>query len=397
MRSLIQSHCHGRSDVVFGAMDVQAGAAARIYAAVCVFAWVIASRVVLLGLFVAVAAEAFDLREQVGIIALPGRVAAALGAVNRTGNVLMGIMETMAREEDEGGQERTKPGENVRARSREGMKTVGQEDSAAQASDWHHARSYSAVYAISAIAARRKRLNSVTTLGGTAAAKTAATAAAASAAGLGWVETVPFTSIRNVLRAALPQPVLPIMSKALNRSESFSADEGKISRSGRSVYSVSTGVALDEEGSSDDGFSAERTLFVFGPSNIIRLLCTKATKSWLLGSVVHLCVLLSSVLPVLIPAADDLPNQPPAAITVPTRQVIDLSTTCVFSLEFVLAVPAQVVKAHVSCCFLYRIRASKSGLCLTSMYSKICLLKESVSRDVLWTHVLFYLTLWTAL
>ena len=341
------------SGVLYGAMAGQPSPSSRAYAAVCLISWVLFSRTVLLGLFVAITTEAFDLREEQQLIAAPGRLSAILAAIHQAGTAVMAAMEAMARaEEESGGQAAAAQSLRAKGLSAKRGERDGAEDDDDEFSSLgkRNGGGYVATYAVATIVARRKRLSTTSD-----AILKIANAQVLEAGSLNWLDAVPILPMRTVLQALMPPtpPAPPVnavnlVEKSTARSNKESG--GKSARSGNSEnpsHGVARSTNLRGAPGKDihwqtDEMLAERTLFLLSPSNPVRITCVQMARSNILGLVVHLSVLLSSALLVAIPAAEDLPGQG-TTLSVSTRQTIELVTTCIFSVEFLLLIASQVL------------------------------------------------------
>ena len=325
-------------------MEAQDGPAAQAYAGLCVLMWVLVGRIVLAALFIAVATEAFDLLEERAAIAAPGRVSAVLAGLHDAGDALMRAMEAVARAEDD---EEPAPSEAGRMSSAGGviMANGGAKGGALGTSTQRRRKTgsgYAATYSVATVAAQRKRILSASLGDGMSVLSAGQESQSETTDGLGWVETVAIQPIQTVLMAALPFPaMLDVGVEPGGRLEETNAKHGARATHRGSAAGATLGVQAGRVAVVVP--LAERTLFLLGPSNPVRLLFVRAARSSAIGLLVHLCVLLNSALLVLIPAAEDMPGQPAPPISPDTRLIIDLATTCVFSAELVIAVAAQVL------------------------------------------------------
>ena len=309
----------------------------------------------LAGLFIAVAAETFDLLEEQAAIAVPGRASAVLAGLHDAGNALMQAMEVVARAEED---HETAPSEAGRMSSAGGvrLKVKGAREGALSGiPGWQRktGSGYAATYSVATVAAQRKRMLGASFYEGKPALSAGKRSASESETtnGLGWVETLAIQPMQNVLKAVLPLPATTDGFEVGHQDGRLA--DGTAIKGGRVTHRGSAsgpaGAALGVQAGTEGVPLTERTLFLLGPSNPVRWLFVRAARSSAIGILVHLCVLLNSALLVLIPAAEDMPGQSAFTIASGTRKVIDLATTCVFSAELLIAVAAQVLPYVRAC------------------------------------------------
>ena len=338
--------------------------------------WVLVSRTVLAGLFIAVAAEAFDLLEERAAIAAPGRVSAVLAGLHDAGGALMRAMEAVAKAEDDDESIRSEVGHRSSAAW---VKVGGAKSKAIGISPERRKTGYASTYPVAAVAAQRKKIVSAAGLdddGMSVLSNGQGLQGPASekSHGLSWFETVTIQPMQKVLMAALPLQATSDVEQGGRLEETIANRGGRATLRGSQAtpgLGRPAGVTLldvQTGGMKNDVPLTERTLFLLGPSNPVRLLFVHASRSTSIGLLVHLCVLLSSALLVLIPAAEDMPGQPAPPISSDTRRAIDLATTCVFSAELIIAVAAQVHSAYQYCFLIF----SHSKLERSHISSMIC-------------------------
>ena len=330
-------------------MEAHEDPASQVYAGLCVLVWVLVGRTVLAGLFIAVAAEAFNLLDERAAIAAPGRASAVLAGLHDAGYALMRAMEAVARAEDD---REPAPSEAGHVSSAGRGKAKGARGWALGSSTERRLKTgsgYAATYAVATVAAQRKRILSASLGDGMSTRSAGQESEVETTDDLSWVATVAIQPIQTVLMAALPLPTMLDVGFEAGFEAGGKLGQTNTKYGGRATHTgSSSGPAVVTLGVQAGRVAVEvpfteRTLFLLRPSNPLRLLFVRAARSSAIGLLVHLCVLLNSALLVLIPAAEDMPGQPAPPISPETRQIIDLATTCVFSAELVIAVAAQVL------------------------------------------------------
>ena len=90
------------------------------------------------------------------------------------------------------------------------------------------------------------------------------------------------------------------------------------------------------------------SLYVFGPSNPFRQLCTTIKQHMLFQCIIYVSIFISCVLVILTPPAEDVPLlQSPISLRV--RTVLDMILTFIFSFELFVSVVSQVFLLSSSC------------------------------------------------
>ena len=245
----------------------------------------------------------------------------------------------MARAEEESGGPSVQP-RMLREKNRSAPPAEDDDDNDEVSAIRRHRGGYAATYAVSVIAARRNRLSSTHSSISGSKAGILMNNQVTDAESLGWLDAVPSLPMQTVLKAALP------LSDPERRENGIVSDRNRGEKSERTNSSRHHAAISARDSQGKDGLlekGLERALFILGPSNPVRKVCVKVANSQLFGLLVHLSVLLSSALLVVIPAAEDLPGQGSITLSKSTRQTIDFVTTCVFSVEFLLVVVAQVI------------------------------------------------------